>query len=75
MKKVGIGQLFLTIFCTAIITYTITAIKIRSDVYANNGHMMQSLGLFEQEYSYDTETFEKLSRVKTILEKKYQYLN
>lgn len=67
MKKFSIWQVILTIFCTVIITYTITVIKIKNEEYSS----LNLNDIFSEEYSYDTETFEKLSKVKTILEKKY----
>lgn len=59
MKKFGICSMLLAIICTVIITYTITIAKVKSDIYAYDG------------YEYNTETFEKLYRVKNILDKKY----
>lgn len=59
MKKFGIVELILIVLCTVILTYTATSVKFKYEVYA------------KEDYEYDTETFEKLSYVKSVLEKKY----
>lgn len=59
MKKFGIFSMLLAIVCTALVTYTIVIMKVKNDVYAFDG------------YEYDTETFEKLHRVRNLLDKKY----
>lgn len=59
MKKFGIWSMIFAILCTAVITYTIVMVKVQNDIYAYDG------------YEYDTDTFEKLYRVKNILDKKY----
>lgn len=59
MKKFGIWSMLLAIICTVVITYAVTIAKVKNDIYAYDG------------YEYDTETFEKLYRVKNILDKKY----
>ena len=59
MKKIGIGTLTLVVLCTTILTYVAVSAKFRYEVYAKD------------DYEYDTETFEKLSYVKRVLEKKY----
>lgn len=59
MKKFGIWSMIFAVLCTAVITYTIVMVKVQNDIYAYDG------------YEYDTDTFEKLYRVKNILDKKY----
>lgn len=59
MKKFGIWSMIFAILCTAVITYIIVMVKVQNDIYAYDG------------YEYDTDTFEKLYRVKNILDKKY----
>ena len=71
MKKFGIWQVILIIFCTSIITYTITILKVNKDIYENDGYLPQLSDVFEKEDSNDENTFEKLSKVKAVLEKKY----
>ena len=59
MKRFGLFEMFLIVACTIALTYTITNLKVRHEVFAYD------------DYEYDTESFEKLFRVKTILDKKY----
>lgn len=59
MKKFGIWSMLLAILCTAVITYSAVMIKVQNDIYAYDG------------YEYSAENFEKLERVKNILDKKY----
>lgn len=59
MKKFGIWSMIFAVICTAIVTYTVVMVKVQNDIYAY------------ESYEYDDETFEKLYRVKNILDKKY----
>ena len=59
MKRFGLFEMFLIVACAIALTYTITNLKVRHEVFAYD------------DYEYDTESFEKLFRVKTILDKKY----
>ncbi len=59
MKRFGIWGMLVAILCTAAVTYSIVMIKVREDVYAYDG------------YQYNTENFEKLYRIKSVLNKRY----
>lgn len=59
MKKFGVFSMLFAIVCTAMVTYTVVMLKVRNDVYAYDG------------YEYNAETFEKLQRVRNILDKRY----
>lgn len=60
MKKVSIGDLILVVLCTVLLTYTAAMLKFKNEEI----HV-------KEKYSYDTETFEKLSYVRGMLKEKY----